>query len=281
MLSGPIRRTTPPSGHFAAHSLAVGTLLHPHLRLECLIVNPDIVGVHQRRGRGVARRGNGSVAEHESVIMSVELAHGIVLESSRGLTGIEVKNVKLKSGTGAYRQGLEGINEIGKDEDNGCAQMAITHDEGIALAGVKSDNINFKRDSCNPYRDSCSMDIIIDIEYGMLVPSVSMTFMVSVRLNKSPSKGDGDDSVRGQWTSVVTTSAVEQATGVLTVLIEILVIWGVPYESETLKTERSSDRGGVVPPVSLKNIRDPSTLGTYKTHQQSKSANRPRGEMLE
>lgn len=51
----------------------------------------------------------------------------------------------------------------GENEDNQSAHVAITHDEGVALAGVKGDNIDFKRDSGNACMDSCSTDDMIHV----------------------------------------------------------------------------------------------------------------------
>jgi hypothetical protein len=51
----------------------------------------------------------------------------------------------------------------GENEDKRSAHVPITHDEGVALAGVKGDNIDFKRDSGNACMDSFSTDDMIHV----------------------------------------------------------------------------------------------------------------------
>ena len=68
---GAVRTTLPPV-HFAAQSLAIDTLLHPHLRVEDRIFKPDIIGGHQRRGHGVAAsRRNVVVGEQRRRVTAV------------------------------------------------------------------------------------------------------------------------------------------------------------------------------------------------------------------
>ena len=69
-------RTPPLPVHFTAHPHAVDTLLHPHLRVKHLIVDPDsIIRLHQRRGRGVTvSRGNVVVGEQRARVTAVVAA---------------------------------------------------------------------------------------------------------------------------------------------------------------------------------------------------------------